>query len=128
MPQVVWYKFCPKLYYLFYIASLEGKTPPLIDAATISKFTIVYIFVSKQTLLSKSCQRTVRKLSPAVCTSPYSLKQPTTYKSRRKQCHGRFLDIFSASLLAQFTESHSSAMCTTTTTTTIVLSGWLIDG
>ena len=72
--------------------------------------------------LSKDCQKVV------TCTTPLSLKQPTTYKSRRKQCHGRFLDIFSASLLAQFTESHSSAMCTTTTTTTIVLSGWLIDG
>ena len=50
---------------IFILLPWREKTPPLIDAATISKFTIVYIFVSKQTLLSKSCQRTVRKLSPA---------------------------------------------------------------
>ena len=121
-----WYKFCPKLHYLFYIASLEGKNTPFDRCCYYIKVYYCLHFCFKTNVvvkkLSKDCQKVV------TCTTPLSLKQPTTYKSRRKQCHGRFLDIFSASLLAQFTESHSSAMCITTTTTTIVLSGWLIDG
>ena len=95
----------------FYIASLQGKNTPFDRCCYYIKVYYCLHFCFKTNVvvkkLSKDCQKVV------TCTSPLSLKQPTTYKSRRKQCHGRFLDIFSASLLAQFTESHSSAMCTT---------------